>query len=219
MNLIAVPFRPFAGVPTKNTILLDALVALPVFSLPGTPEDKRIVAAQWLTNPDNMFWEIWRGAEFVGIFGLTKVVRGLDALAHLAFFDKKLVGKRQLILNTLAWAFRELDLQRLSLEIPSRFAHLIRFARKLGFRYEGEALAASHAVVTAVLPKAGRVNNAPQWVAHWGSRREHTYFDGQTWDDHICLRLLREEFLNGYSSGSRQSSDGIGAGITKQTPL
>ena len=189
---LAVPFVFDETRARINEAILDGLTRLPVFPLPWTlPERQRAVAA-WLTDPDNLVWEVWRGGELVGILSLSRIVRGLDAVGHFAFFDRQLLGRRQLVLAMLRWAFSELDLQRLSVEIPDHLEPLIRFARtKLGFRYEGESLAEAHPVVGR-LAEAG-VNGPGRWMARWGARRERAHFDGEQWHDVALLRLLREE--------------------------
>lgn len=196
MGLVAVPYRLETGDEAKdearNRLILDSLVALPnLFQGNVASADRIIVAAQVLVDPANRVWEIWRDGTLVGILLLTRIVRGVDALAHLAFFDKKLVGKRSLLRNMIREAFRDLQLQRLSVEIPAHLDPLIRFVRtKLDFRFEGEAQAAAHPALKG-LP-AG-INNAPRWLAHWGSRRERACFDGHEWHDVVCLRLLASE--------------------------
>lgn len=195
MGLVAVPYRQSTGDEAKdearNRLILDSLVALPnLFQGNTASEDRVLVAAQTLVDPGNKVWEIWRDGTLVGILLLTRIVRGVDALAHLAFFDKKLVGKRSLLRNMIREAFRDLQLQRLSVEIPANLDPLIRFVRgKLGFRLEGETQAADHPALKALVG----INNAPRWLAHWGSRREQMCFDGREWHDVICLRLLRTE--------------------------
>jgi RimJ/RimL family protein N-acetyltransferase len=195
-QLLAVPYQPFKGDPKKNDVILDGLLALPVFPIPGTPEERRVAIAWVLTDSDNLIWEIWQDGQLIGIFLLTRVIRGLNALAHLAFFDRQLLGRRQLVLNAMDWAFRELALQRISVEIPESLAPLIRFCRtKLGFRFEGEVPASMHPTVQQLTRL--RVNGQAQWVAKWGSRLEHMHFDEarNEWVDLVCLRVLRDEFL------------------------
>ena len=202
MGLVAVPYRPFTDNPqadeAKNAKILSALSDLPnLFPLQYSDEQRQTIIAATLVDPQNVAWEIWRDGTLVGILLLTRIVRGLDALAHLAFFDKKLVGKRALLRNMIARAFRELALQRLSVEIPAHLEPLIRFVRtKLDFRFEGEAQAAEHPAI-AGLPSG--INNAPRWLAHWGSRREHMHFTGTEWVDVLCLRVLASdlEMLDG----------------------
>ncbi len=205
MGLVAIPYRPFTGNEAadeaKNAKILDALSTLPnLFPLQYTVEQRQLIIAATLVDPTNRAWEIWRDGSLVGILLLTRIVRGLDALAHLAFFDKKLVGKRQLLRNMIARAFRELDLQRLSVEIPAHLEPLIRFVRtKLDFRFEGEAQAAEHPAIKG-FPSG--INNAPRWLAHWGSRRERMHFDGERYHDVVLLRLLKSELESEKSGGT-----------------
>jgi len=192
---LAVMYNPFVGNPAKNDTILDGCVNLPnLFPLPGTIQERRIIIASWLTHPEHLFWEVWRGGNVIGILGLSRIIRGLDALGHFAFFDRQLVGRRTLVLKMMHWAFEQLQLRRLSVEIPDHLDPLIRFCRaKLGFRYEGELLAAQHPVVMGL--EAARINGPSRWTARWGARREqmHCAADG-VWHDLVCLRLLREEF-------------------------
>ena len=192
---LALPYNPFVGNPAKNDVILDGCVNLPsLFPLPGTIQERRIIIAAWLTHPEHLFWEVWTGGNVVGVLGLSRIIVGLDAVAHLAFFDRQLWARRALVLKMISWAFSELRLQRLSVEIPDHLEPLIRFVRaKLGFRYEGETLAAQHPVVMGL--EADRINGPARWVARWGARRERMHYDANgTLHDLVCLRLLREEF-------------------------
>lgn len=196
---LAVPYAPMTLKEEHNAAILSGCADLPnLFPLPYGEYDRKVIAATWLTDPNHCFWAVWRGGTVVGIVGLSRIIVGLDALAHLAFFDRQLLGRRTLVLKMMAWAFTSLQLQRLSLEIPEHLEPLIRFCRvKLGFRYEGEILAAQHPVVRELTTH--RINGPDRWVAKWGARREHLHFDGQTWRDVVALRLLRSEFEGGPS--------------------
>jgi len=174
---LAIPLDPFRGSTTKNDAILNGCAGLTnLFPLPGTHD-----------------WEVWYHGAVIGVLGLTRIVPGLDALAHFAFFDRQLYGRRQLVLTMAGWAFRELRLRRLSIEIPEHLDALVRFARaKLGFRFEGEVRCADHREVQALAKR--RIHGPARWVARWGARREAAHFDGQEWRDLVCLRLMREEF-------------------------
>lgn len=190
---LAIPFVPSLHRPHVNERILEGCVNLPLFPLPLTPDERRVAVAAHLTNPSNIAWEVWKNGDVRGIFLLSRVVPGLDALAHLAFFDRQLVGRHPLVRSMMAWAFRELRLQRLSVEIPDHLPPLIRFCRaKLGFRYEGEpAIATSQ--LALMLENAG-INNPATYAAKLGSRRERAHFANGEWHDLITLRVLREEF-------------------------
>lgn len=169
-----------------------------LFALPIDEEERKIVVARALTAPENRVWEIWKRTpevatpQLVGILLVNRIAPKLDASVHFVFFDRQLVGRRPLISTMLTWCFEQLELRRISVEIPEHLTPLIRFARKLGFRYEGELDAAQHPLAETLSRERG-VNNAPEWLAHWGARREQMHFDGTRWRAVVCLRLLREE--------------------------
>ena len=212
-ELFAIPYRPLEGNPAKNTIVLDAVSQHPWwFAKEGKPEDRRFTAAWLLSDPANLFWEVWRGGEFVGILCLWRISLKMDALVHFIFFDKNLVGKRTFLLRFLDYCFTTLEFERLSMEIPEPVDTLIRFARKkLGFRYEGEARQVDHPSMQAVKPVLdaigqktvkGQIENPAVWVARQGSRREKAhYYNGQL-RDIVCLRLLKSEFYDFYGGGN-----------------
>lgn len=202
-SLIAVPYHPLTGNPLKNTVILDAAVEFPHwFSGPSTAEERRQTAA-WvlsetaITHPATYIWEVWRGAEFVGILMLGRVSPRVDALFHFVFFDRQLAGKRVLLKNFLGFAFDAFELQRISLEVPEFFETLVRFARrKLGFRFEGEDRTVGHDAVISlgVGTVTGKLDKPHLWVARQGSRRERAHYHNGEWRDILCLRLLRSEY-------------------------
>lgn len=189
---LAVPFNPWIGNAQKNETILDGCANLVnFFPIPRSFADRRVQVAAWLMDPNSLFWEVWYHGQIVGILGVTQIVRGLDAAAHFAFFDRQLLGRRQLVLTMMGWCFRNLELRRLTVEIPDYLGPLIRFARaKLGFRYEGETRFAA-----ATDQNKHGIEAAPHWVAWWGSRKERAHWNGTEWSDVRRLRLLREEFL------------------------
>ena len=182
--LMALPYEPFTGNPARNDVILRTCAEMPnLFPLrPASVEERMVAIAHTLTAPDTYAWEVWRGNTLCGILILTRVIPRLDALAHFAFFDRALFGRTKLMQRVIGQAFTQFGLERLTAEIPEHLTALIDFARrKLGFRYEGEE--AAH---QAGLPRA-------RWVASWGSRRERSYWDGDTWRATMILRLLRSE--------------------------
>lgn len=191
---LAVPFHFDERRAAINETLLTGCLHLPnLFPLPISEGERKAAVAAWLTDPNNLFWEVWLKGSLVGILGVTRIVIGLDGLAHLAFFDRQLLGRRQLVLSMVGWAFRELRLQRLTVEIPEHLEPLIRFVRvKLGFRYEGETLAALHPEVQRLQER--RINGPARWVAKFGARKQHAHWDGTDWVDLVTLRILKEEF-------------------------
>ena len=173
--------------PVDNTELLDAFVAHPEFlTYPQEPLVARAIAAALVTDERNLAWATYSDQTLTGIIILTKIVPKVDALLHFLFLDQDLAGKRKLLKNVITHAFRDLGLNRLSMEVPEG-VRLERFARKvLSFKLEGETRPRN-----PELPK-GLSDN---WVARQGSRREAAYFDGQEWKDVLLLRLLAREWI------------------------
>ena len=196
---MAVPFVYDPTRPISDKVaaqLLDGMMSVPaIFPLPGTPEERRVLIASTLTDLTNRVWIVWDGASMRGTLLLTHIVPKIDATAHFTFFDRTLFGRKMLIWNLIGRVFRELDLQRMTVEVPEYLTPLYKFVRKkLNFRLEGEPVAAEHPLVTEKL--APYVPNAPVWVARVGSRRERACWNPETnqWSDVLRLRLLRSEY-------------------------
>src|SRR5437879_4298693 len=182
---LAIPFRYDERRAAVNERLIAGCLELPnLFPIPLDELSRKIAVAAWLTDANHLFFEVWHNRTIVGIIGITRVTPGLDALAHFAFFDRQLLGRRRLILSMLQWAFKHLNLQRVTVEIPESIGPLIRFCRvKLGFRYEGERLAERHPEILALTKR--RINGPAQWASKFGSRKERSHFDGTVWGDLI----------------------------------
>ena len=117
----------------------------------------------------------------------------VDALLHFAFLDQNLIGKRHFLRQFIGFCFRPnpdgLGLHRLTVWVPEDVGVLVRFVRKLGFRYEGELEYCNHPALASL-----GMENPAQWVASRGSRREQVhYYDGE-WRDVLHLRLLASEW-------------------------
>jgi hypothetical protein len=87
-----------------------------------------------LTNPSTIWLELDDGD---GIMYLTEIMPGLSAYAHFVFWDKKLRGREQLLINTMRWAMITLNLVKINAWIPDFAKAAIHFAEKLGFQKEG----------------------------------------------------------------------------------
>lgn len=168
-DYLVVPYRPFVGNQQKNALILEECAKHPErFTLPMTRQDIMTTAAWYLTDPNNLAWEVWKGGTMCGILLLDRIVPRVDARWHFVFFDGELVGKQALLREFLRRAFA-LPLERVSIEIPENVRSLISFVRRrLDFQYEGGD--------------------------QQGARREHSHFDGTRWHDVMLLRLLRSEF-------------------------
>lgn len=177
----------------NNTLLLDAFCKSGYFcTYPQTPEDQRIIGAAMLTNANNLPYGVWHGGDLVGLCILTEVIRGSDALFHFLFTDGKLRSRRPVLSQFLGHCFRDLGFQRLSMHVPEFKPALLDFARiKLGFRFEGEAVAKAHKDVCKIAPPDQRPH---VFVAKFGSRKEKAHYHDGRWQDVFRLRLLSEEY-------------------------
>lgn len=185
------------------TLVLDTLVAHPQwFSVPGDPQRLREAAASVLADRRNLHWGVWNQQDLVGALSLTEVQPGLDAQVHFLFLDRNLVGKRTLLQHFLLYCFSTLGLRRLSATVPEDADKLLRFYRKLGFRYEGEHRATGltpTAFLEAGAPGLRPIENAPSWIAKHGSRREGVFWREDRWIDVLRLRLMRSEWESGHA--------------------
>ena len=102
------------------------------------------VVSYMLARSDARVWEVWAetasGLDVVGILYLTRIVPGVDAVAHYAFFDGKVRSRTSIMEAAISWLFSPnpswsvLPLQRVSLEIPDYAFALAHHATKhLGF--------------------------------------------------------------------------------------
>lgn len=106
-------------------------------------ETKMLAIASSFTSTDSLTWEVWKHedgkvVDVVGIFHLSDIRTGHDAVAHYVFFDGDLRGKTDLTQKMLDWAFTDHEdwpaLQRLTIEVPDFAFALARHAqKKLGF--------------------------------------------------------------------------------------
>ena len=173
-------------------------------------ENRRQSASYFIANTflTGKIWEVWRlhPAELCGILLLRDIVAQTDAKCHFVFFDRKLADKHALCINTMRWCFERLKLHRLSVEIPTYATQLVKFARKLGFRYESEGR-------TPYKPKQDYLHKYTELRplntigAYVGSRKHQcVLYEGQ-WHDQLMLSILREEFDEQYGQDSRAETD------------
>lgn len=76
---------------------------------------------------------------FTGIFYLSDIIPGEDALAHYTFFDRQHNGRQELVKDMLKYVFERYQFQRLSVQIPNYATEQARhFVQSIGFAYEGK---------------------------------------------------------------------------------
>ena len=218
-SLFAVPYLPFIGHPTKNETILDNMVKHPMWFTAALPPDGiRIASAHYLTDPDNLVWEVWLGGTLVGVVILSRITPNVDAHLHFTFFGVSMRSTKKLLWNILGHCFTALDLQRVTYEAPEHAKGLIAFLRKNAlFLYEGEKSCQDAPLALLLTNKgAGKYHAANQkdaatWIAKQGSRREAAYWDGTRFRDTVVLRLLKRE----WELASQQGDEPGGIRVTE----
>jgi RimJ/RimL family protein N-acetyltransferase len=181
---------------------------------------RREIAAGMLTCPGNVLFTIWRkgdtapGSQPVGLVIFTDITPYVDCQFHPIFFDGKLanaLGKRNILLSLLAWAFHNLGVERISAEVPEFAGQLIAYARKkLGFRFEAEGRIITRWTRSS-RRRAERVQQTPDAAqAALGSRKYRVVRYHGEWHDLILLSVTRDEFAAFLTSGAtaEEPSDG-----------
>ena len=88
-----------------------------------------------LLSPDSIIFELKDGN---GVMVLDHIIPGSRADAHLAFWDRKLSKRTEIVKQTLVWCFITKDLRRVQVWLPTYAGATRRFVCKnLGFTEEG----------------------------------------------------------------------------------
>jgi RimJ/RimL family protein N-acetyltransferase len=209
-HLIALPFTVSESNADKLEYILDKCCEHRPWFDDRIWEDyrtRREAANKYLAHTliNGYVWEVWRARNLLGILLLTDIQECTSAVAHFIFFDRDLRSKVQLCQSVMEWAFRELDLHILRLEIPTYAKILAHFARKrLGFRYEAEGRIPSW-------PKLNEPLSAK--AAELGSRKHQAILYDGKWCDVLLLSLTRKEFESGSigKEAGRTNSTNAGA--------
>lgn len=91
--------------------------------------------------PTGLFWVV---DDFVGVFFLTHIIPGMDALTHYTFFDGRSNGRVPLAQEMIRFAFNKYGFRRLSVEIPLYVKpHTFHFTEMVGFKKEGRKRSAA----------------------------------------------------------------------------
>lgn len=90
-----------------------------------------------VTQPNTVWFEVMEGEKTIGVLWLSDLELMIDANAHMVFFDRKPQEKVGVCKELIRWAFSNIPLQRISVELPIIYYATIRLVEKLGFKYEG----------------------------------------------------------------------------------
>lgn len=197
MTIVARPYDLQQGDPDRLILVIETFVENPAFATYPWPADvRRASAVQTLTNPQNLVFEAWKDGVFCGILLLERIIPYVDAQFHFLFTDHVLVDKRKLLVNFLGTCFREMGFHRLSAEVPDGSKMEKFYRQTLGFRYEGEGR--QEAIQFPAKQDRDRwqavSSKHSTHLARQGSRRTQMSYDGETWRDIMCLRLLASEW-------------------------
>lgn len=213
-ELFAAPLQPS---PEKLAFLLDRLCEhRPWFNdfLWDDPQVRRNAANARIAEgyAQGFVWEVYRGPALTGILLLDSIVDRTSAECHFVFFDKTLGDKLELCRTTMQLVFDQLGVHTLRVEIPAHVKPLVKFCRKLGFRYESEVREPADPDV---------LSYAEEWAAI-GSRKRHAMRYQGAWIDSVLLSVTKEEFAHGRpknDQGTNQLSPHSGADQPAPKPL
>ena len=75
---------------------------------------------------------------FAGIYYMTRIIPGIDALVHVNMLDGRFKGREEITKKVLLYAFKKFGFHRLTVQVPVYIKpNVIRFIRNLGFVSEG----------------------------------------------------------------------------------
>lgn len=98
-------------------------------------KDRPDLFLQRLVAPDTVWLEREDGN---GVLYLTEVVRGLSAVGHIVYWDKKLRGREEFTLDCLRWLMDTIPLQKVNVFLPDFAKTAHAFATRMGFKQEGK---------------------------------------------------------------------------------
>jgi len=107
--------------------------------VPNTPEGFASmfisVNADFTVSAKGLLFEV----DDVGILYITQIVPGYSALAHFAFWDRRLRGREELCRKMLEFAFRTYDFQRIETRVALYAVPAMAATERIGFIKEGRA--------------------------------------------------------------------------------
>ena len=82
-----------------------------------------------------LFWVL---DDFAGVYYMTRMIPGIDALVHVNMLDGRFKGREEITKKVLLYAFEKFKFHRLTIQVPVYIKpNVIRFIRNLGFVSEG----------------------------------------------------------------------------------
>jgi RimJ/RimL family protein N-acetyltransferase len=200
MTLRAEPLTPFPV--EKFSALVEKLCQHDPWFWDGIrddPQARRQAVIAYLADAHNFgkCWEVWRDDEVIGVLVLNEMTPFLSARAHFVFTDSALSDKKDLCLALMKQAFESIPLEVIRVELPAYAKALLKFIRKLGFKWESEDREFSWPADAAPLTEQ---------LAKLGSRKHHGTLYRGTWHDILLLSVTRAEFQAHLDTLQRQPS-------------
>lgn len=86
--------------------------------------------------PNGLFYVV---DDFVGVYYMTNIDPGVDAMVHYSFFDQRHRGRVGLTREMIRFCFEEYGFERLTAELPTYVTHHTNdFITQVGFKFEGQ---------------------------------------------------------------------------------
>jgi len=119
--------------PDRVMYLWEQLRQFPIMFDDFSRDNQEMFFAQ-LTNPKNIFVDIGPG---LGLAAGFAVRPKLDAVLHLAMFDRRLRGREDLFKDIMQYFFDHLQLRRMTAMITEDAITAVKLVERLGFQEEG----------------------------------------------------------------------------------
>lgn len=106
-----------------------------LFSDLTTNDVSNFVAA--VTSPNAIWFEVREEGTMVGIIWFGDLHLITDCEAHMVFFDRNILEKKDLCIEVMRWMFHNFPLERISVNPPMMYKKTIYFLKVVGFKQEG----------------------------------------------------------------------------------
>lgn len=90
-----------------------------------------------VTSSNSMWFEVRENGVVVGIIWFGDLHLVTDCLAHMVFFDRNILEKKEVCVETMKWMFHNFPLERMSVNPPMLYKKTIHFLKVVGFKQEG----------------------------------------------------------------------------------
>lgn len=90
-----------------------------------------------VTSSNSVWFEVRQNGVIVGIIWFGDLHLVTDCLAHMVFFDREILDKKEVCIAAMKWMFRNFPLQRMSVTPPVMYKKTINFLKIVGFKQEG----------------------------------------------------------------------------------